>query len=145
MHPVASSWFSAVFVFQVFRRIKVPKKFQKNYIKNFLDGSLQNNQSGAPGPLPATQEGGWRGPEGGGRQAPSWLTWQPPRGPPSPIKPPRGRNPETRSLFGGNPTVPPPPPFFRSELPKKLLRHPAGERSPLRETLHRHGRLPYVP
>ena len=30
---------------------------------------------------------------GGGRQAPSWLPWQRPRGPPSPIRPPRGGNP----------------------------------------------------
>ena len=40
----------------------MPKKFPKHYIKNFLDGSLWNHQTGTPGPLPATQEGGWRGP-----------------------------------------------------------------------------------
>ena len=59
----------------------MPKKFQKNYIKIFLDGSLQKNQGGAPGPLPVTQEGGWRGPEGGGRQAPFWLPGSPPEAP----------------------------------------------------------------
>ena len=61
----------AVFVFQVFRRIKVPKKFQKNYIKFFLDGSLQKHQGRTPGPLPVTQEGGWRGPEGGSARHPT--------------------------------------------------------------------------
>src|ERR1041384_3816665 len=81
MHPVAIFLFSAVFVFQVFRMIKVPKKFRKNYIKNQRSGRLQNNQGGRPGPLPGSQKGPWRGPNPRARRAPSWLPWVAPRRP----------------------------------------------------------------
>src|ERR1041385_5901044 len=81
MHPVASFWFSAVFVFQVFRLIKVPKKFRKNYIKNQRAGSFWNNQGREPGPPPGSQKGPWRGPNPRARQAPSWQPWVAPRRP----------------------------------------------------------------
>src|SRR3954463_4373286 len=81
VHPVASSLFSAVFVFQVFRLIKVPKKFRKNYIKNQRAGSFRNNQGREPGPPPGSQKGPWRGPNPRARQAPSWLPWVAPRRP----------------------------------------------------------------
>src|ERR1043165_5745405 len=69
--------FSAVFVFQVFRLFKVPKKFRKNYIKNQRDGTFRKSQEGAGGPPPGTQEGAWRGPPGP-RQEASSLPWVPP-------------------------------------------------------------------
>ena len=43
--------FSAVFVFQVFRPLKVLQNFRKNYIKNQRPGSFRNHQGrrgGAP-------------------------------------------------------------------------------------------------
>src|ERR1041384_3283658 len=78
--------------FQVFRLFKVPKKFQKNYIKNQRDGTFRKSQEGAGGPPPGTQEGAWRGPPGP-RQGASWLPWVAPRLLPSPIFTPRIRNP----------------------------------------------------
>src|ERR1041384_3239699 len=62
MHPVASSYLSAVFVFQAFRLFKVPKKFRKNYIKNQRPGSFRKNQRREGGPPPGSQKGPWRGP-----------------------------------------------------------------------------------
>ena len=61
MHPVASSCFLLYF-FQVFRLFKVPKKFQKNYIKNQRDGTFRKNQKMEGGPPPGSQKGPWRGP-----------------------------------------------------------------------------------
>src|ERR1041384_4571046 len=54
--------FSAIFVFQVFRPLKVPKKFRKNYIKNQRPGSLRKHQGRKGGPPPGLQKGPWRGP-----------------------------------------------------------------------------------
>src|ERR1043165_9155361 len=54
--------FSAIFVFQVFRLFKAPKKFQKKYIKNQSMGSFRNNQEKGRGPPPGSQKGPWRGP-----------------------------------------------------------------------------------
>src|ERR1041384_5153870 len=62
--------FSAVFVFQVFRLFKVPKKFRKNYIKNQRDGTFRKSQKGEGGPPPGTQEGAWRGPTLGRARGP---------------------------------------------------------------------------
>ena len=61
MHPVASSCLSAVFVFQVFRLFKVPKKF-RIYKKNQRMGSFRNNQRRGAGPPPGSQKGPRRGP-----------------------------------------------------------------------------------
>src|ERR1043165_6675082 len=60
--PSCQFLFSAVFVFQVFRLFKVPKKFWKNYIKNQRDGTFRKNQKREGGPPPDSQEGWWRGP-----------------------------------------------------------------------------------
>src|ERR1043165_3854666 len=54
--------FSAVFVFQVFRPLKVLKTFREKYIKNQHDGTFRNNQERAGGPPPGDQEGPWHGP-----------------------------------------------------------------------------------
>src|SRR3954471_7919793 len=42
--PSCQFLFSAVFVFQVFRLFKVPKKFRKNYIKNQRDKTFRSHQ-----------------------------------------------------------------------------------------------------
>src|ERR1043165_3304803 len=54
--------FSSVFVFQVFRLFKVPKKFRKKYIKNQRPGSFWKNQRREAGPPLGSQKGPWRGP-----------------------------------------------------------------------------------
>src|ERR1041385_6027547 len=72
--------FSAVFVFQVFRPLKVLQKIRKNQIKNQRHGSFRNHQRSGGGPPPGGQEA-------------SWLTGGPPRGPPPPIFSPPGGNP----------------------------------------------------
>src|SRR3954470_4170601 len=53
--------FSVVFVFQVFRPLKVLQKFRKNYIKNQRPRSLQNHQGRKEGPPQGLQKGPWRG------------------------------------------------------------------------------------
>src|SRR4051812_5656468 len=79
------------------------------------------------------------------RQGASWLTGGSPWCPPSPIFTPRGETPKSKPFFPDPPSVPPPPPFQDRGCLEKLLRHPAGRRNPLRETIHIHGRLPDVP
>src|SRR3954464_11626927 len=54
--------FSVVFVFQVFRPLKVLQKFRKNYIKNQRPGSLRKHQGRKGGPPPGLQKGPWHGP-----------------------------------------------------------------------------------
>src|ERR1043165_1452433 len=102
--------FSAVFVFQVFRLFKVPKKFRNFFIKNQRDGTFRKSQEGAGGPPPGSQEGAWRGPPGP-RQGASWLPWVAPRLLPSPIFTPRIRKPWTKTHFRETLSVPPPLPF----------------------------------
>src|SRR4051812_19789911 len=58
---------------------------------------------------------------------------------------PRQETLGNRTLFRETLSVPPPLPFQDQGCLEKLLRHPAGRRHPLRETLHSHGRLPDVP
>ena len=107
-------------------------------------GSPPHHLGRARGPPPGPQAPWWHAPGGGraqGAPRPLVSPWLPP----SPIYCPRGRNPGRRTLFRGNPSVPPPPPFSDRGCLEKQPRHPAGRRSPLRETIHSHGRLPYVP
>src|SRR3954470_124272 len=54
--------FSVVFVFQVFRPLKVLQEFRKKYIKNQRPGSLRKHQGRKGGPPPGLQKGHWRGP-----------------------------------------------------------------------------------
>src|SRR3954463_11700787 len=54
--------FSVVFVFQVFRPLKVLQKLQKNYIKNQRPGRLRKHQGRRGGPPQGLQKGPWRGP-----------------------------------------------------------------------------------
>src|ERR1043165_1313375 len=92
--PSCQFLFSVVFVFQVFRLFKVPKKFRKNYIKNQRDGTFRKNQKGEGGPPPGTQEGAWRGPTlGRARGAPGCPMAPLDAPPPSPIFTPWVRNP----------------------------------------------------
>ena len=51
---------SAVFVFQVFRILKVPNKFPENQIKNQRVGSFRNHEVGASGDPPGPQAPWWR-------------------------------------------------------------------------------------
>src|SRR4051812_44526079 len=66
--PSCQFLFSAVFVFQVFRPLKVLQKFRRNYTKNQRHDSFLNNQSGAIGPPPGPQAPWWHG-QGVGRAA----------------------------------------------------------------------------
>ena len=144
MHPVASSCFLLFLYFRFSEGLNCPKNSRKiriNFSSTEPSGKVKIELEAhhqAPRRVPGAAQGG-------GRQGPSWLPWVAPRALLSPIYPPGYRNPKKEVDRGGKPTVRPPPPFFRSEPPKKELRHPAGERAPLRETLHHHGRLPYVP
>src|SRR3954463_6697583 len=54
--------FSAVFVFQVFRPLKVLQKFREKYIKNQRNRSFRNHQEREGGPPPGSHEGRWRSP-----------------------------------------------------------------------------------
>src|SRR3954471_1384267 len=73
--PSCQFLFSAVFVFQVFRLFKVPKKFRKNYIKNQRDGTFRSHQERqGGGGTTRDQEGPWRGPTlGRARRPPGFL------------------------------------------------------------------------
>src|SRR3954471_20944027 len=68
--PSCQLLFSAVFVFQVFRPLKVLQKIRKNQIKNQRPGSFRNHQGSAGGPPPGDQEGPWRGPTLGRARGP---------------------------------------------------------------------------
>src|SRR3954467_4006389 len=54
--------FFDVFVFQVFRPLKVLQKIWKNYTKNQHPGSFQSHQGRRGGPPQGLQKGPWRGP-----------------------------------------------------------------------------------
>src|ERR1041384_5351059 len=60
--PSCQFLFFAVFVFQVFRPLKVLQKFWEKYIKNQRNRSFRKHQRSGGGPPPASQEGSWRGP-----------------------------------------------------------------------------------
>src|ERR1043165_4179214 len=94
--------FSAIFVFQVFRLFKVPKKLRKNYIKNQRKGTFRKNQEGAGGPLPGTQEAAWRGPTlGRAKGPPGCPGW--PLTPPFAYIYPSSGNPQNRNPFSRTP------------------------------------------
>src|SRR3954467_6857681 len=66
--------FSAIFVFQVFRPLKLLQKFREKYIKNQRNRSFRNHQEREGGPPPGSQEGRWRGPPlGRARDPPDCL------------------------------------------------------------------------
>src|ERR1041385_1306308 len=66
--------FSAVFVLQVFRPLKVLQKFWEKYIKNQRNRSCRNHQEREGGPPPGSQEGRWHGPTlGRARDPPDCL------------------------------------------------------------------------
>src|ERR1041384_4477755 len=60
--PSCQFLFFAVFVFQVFRPLKVLQKFWKNHIKNQRPGSLRKHQRREGGPPQGLQKGPWHGP-----------------------------------------------------------------------------------
>ena len=70
MHPVASFCF-LLFVFQVFRPLKVLQKFQEKYIKNQRNGSFRNHLGSGGGPPQGLQKGPWRSPTLGRARRPS--------------------------------------------------------------------------
>src|ERR1043165_1343191 len=94
--PSCHLLFSAVFVFQVFRPLKVLQKFRKNYIKNQRPGSFQNHQGRKGGPPPGSQEGAWCGPTLGRATFPSNCLMAPLGAPFCPYFYPRGGNPDSR-------------------------------------------------
>src|SRR3954469_4471216 len=60
--PSCQFLYSIVFVFRVFRPLKVLQKFRKKYIKNQRLGSLRNHQGRKGGPPQGLQKGPWRDP-----------------------------------------------------------------------------------
>src|SRR3954469_5903677 len=64
--PSCQFLFSAVFVFQVFRLLKVLQKFRKNHIKNQRIRTFRKHLGGAIGPPPGTQAPWWSA-QGAGR------------------------------------------------------------------------------
>src|SRR3954468_3718486 len=91
--------FSAVFVFQVFRPLKVLQKLRKNYIKNQRPGSFRNHQGRKGGPPRGSQEGAWRGPALGRATCPPDCLVAPLGTPFGPYFYPREGNPDSRTLF----------------------------------------------
>src|SRR3954464_9233314 len=94
--------FSAIFVFQVCRPLKVLQKFWEKYIKNQRDGSFRNNQEREGGPPLGDQEGPWRGPTlGRARRPPGHLVG--PLAPPFAYIYPSGWKPLRRIPFSRPP------------------------------------------
>src|ERR1043165_7542819 len=89
--PSCQFLFSAVFVFQVFRLLKVLRKFRENYIKNQRDGSLRSSQERQPGATTRDKEGPWRDPTLGRARRPPGFLVGPLDAPPSPIFTPLAR------------------------------------------------------
>ena len=144
MHPVASSCFLVFLFFSFSGYVNCPKNSGKIILKISVTERSGRTERG--------QEDHHQGPRRVPGAAPPWAApggllaaLVAPRLLPLPIFTPRIRNPKTRRIFRGTLSVPPPPPFSDREHLEKLPRHPAGERSPLRETLHSHGCLPDVP
>src|SRR3954469_17837546 len=72
--PSCQFLFSAVFVFQVFRLLKVLRKIRENYIKNKRPGTFRNHQRRQGGATTRDQEGPWRGPTlGRAKRPPGFL------------------------------------------------------------------------
>ena len=70
--------FSAIFVFQVFRPLKVLQKIRKNQIKISATEASGVTKRSEGGPPPASQEGRWRGPTlGRARDPPELLVVAP--------------------------------------------------------------------
>src|ERR1041385_7635886 len=137
--------FSVVFVFQIFRPLKVLQKIRKNQIKSQRPGSFRNHQGSGGGPPQALQKGPWRGPTLGRARGP-------PGCPVGPLDTPHrlylalGVETPNIDLFLAN------SPLYRRRRRFKIRaawRSCKGtlpeEGTPLRETIHSHGRLPYVP
>ena len=141
--PSCQFLFSAVFVFQVFRPLKVLQKFRKNYIKNQHPGSLRNHQGRRGGPPQGLQKGPWRGPTLGRARHPPGCPVAPLGAPFAYIYPPT-RKPPISIYLTRSPLCTAATAVLRLGLPGEAARHPAGRRNPLRETIHSHGRLPDV-
>src|ERR1043165_4431201 len=116
--PSCQFLFSAIFVFQVFRLFKVPKKIRKNYIKNQRPGSFRKNQRREAGPPPGSQKGPWRSPTLGGAAPGTLLAalWVPST-PPFAYIYPSGWKPLNRNSFSRNPLCSAAVAVFRSGLP----------------------------
>src|ERR1044071_8492617 len=104
-------------------------------------GSFRNNQKWGAGPPPGSQKGPWRGPTLGRAGCPPGCpVW--PLDAPLRLYLPLGMETPKQEPFFAKLSVPPPPPFSDRGCLEKLLRHPAGRKSPLRETLPSHRRSP---
>src|SRR3954468_14484342 len=135
--PQCHFLFSAIFVFQIFRLLKVLQKFQKNQIKNQRVGTFRDHLGGARGPPPGTQAPWWHALGAGrARGAPGPLV-APLAAPFAYIFPPRRKSLIYKS-FPDLPSVPPPP-FQDWGCQETLPQHPVGRRNHLREPLHLHG------
>ena len=100
-------------------------------------GSFRNNQKRGAGPPPGSQKGPWRGPTLGRAGCPPGCPVWPLNAPLRLYLPLGVETPKQEPFFAK-------PSLFRRRL-EKLLRHPAGRRYPLRETIHSHGRFQNMP
>src|SRR3954468_20976081 len=121
--PSCQLLFSAVFVFQVFRLFKVPKKFRKSYIKNQRPGSFRKNQRREAGPPPGSQKGPWRGPTLGRAGCPPGCPVGPLDAPFAYIFP-SGWKPLNRNPFSRNPLYFAAAAVSRSRLPGEAAAAP---------------------
>src|SRR4051812_30598011 len=91
--------FSAIFVFQVFRSLKVPNKSRKNYIKNQRPVSFPKNQRWKGVDLLGPQEGPWCGPTLGRARRPPGCPVAPLGAPFGPCLAPAMETPKIDLLF----------------------------------------------
>src|SRR3954462_4878802 len=109
---------SAVFVFQVYRPLKVLQKFQKKYKKNQRPGSLRNHQGSKGGPPQGLQKGPWRDPTLGRAGPPPGYPVPPSVPPLAYISCPR-RKPLIPICYSRSPLCPAAAAVSRSELPEE--------------------------
>src|SRR3954467_70788 len=91
--PSCQFLFSAVFVFQVFRPLKVLQKFQKNIYKKLASRKPPETPRKEGRATTKAPEGSLARPHPRSRQAPSWLPGGPSRCPLWPIFSAHGGNP----------------------------------------------------
>src|SRR3954464_10683173 len=97
--PSCQFLFSAVFVFQVFRPLKVLQKIRKNQIKNQRHGSFRKHQRSEGGATTRRPGGSLARPHPRPRQEASWLPGGSPRCPPFAYIYPSGLKPLIRIPF----------------------------------------------
>src|ERR1041385_2634827 len=120
--------FSAVFVFQVFRPLKVLQKFHAKYIKNQRNRNFRNHQEREGGPPPGSQEGRCRGPGAalGTLLTTSWV----PSIPPFACIYPSGWKPLISIFFSRTPLCTAAAAVSRSGLPGEAAAAPCRKEEP---------------